>query len=183
MKVRFSLYERKGQEECLKVLKETWGDEWIENRQAIQEGAVKALLPLESQLKVVLQRENIEAEIGFDVWMEEQKQSEDTVCIQTYLMPKKVGTLSLENLELWFRLGKAFVVLFEVLDEFYHPKDATIPEEIIKEATYRELRLVSSDIAREGIPQEMKRDIGEIKRGLSHLEPFICFEEPFIDFD
>lgn len=175
MKVRLNFYKKESQKDILKQFIEMWRDHFNEYEEVILRGLARALRPIESQLRTVLERERVESEIAFDVWVEEQKYpsreeettiKRDVLCFQIYLSP---DILSKKLSALWIRFGGKIQVPFPVFD-LINDKDKVTSQEVVEQFVYDRARLVSSDIAREGIPKEMKQDIGEIKRLWSKLK-------------
>lgn len=162
MKMRFMLYNEivQSEPEFLKPLKEIWGDRFPEYEQAMLRGIAKAFRLVENQIKIVLDREGVEGEIAFDVFTGIGGK-DDKLGVLLSFSPKDAGGL-------WFELGGKGLEFGSPINKYFIKyKETNVAQ--VEETTYGYAKCLASDIAREGIPREMKQVIAEVARGLNHL--------------
>ena len=160
---RFSFFEdvleREEQKKRLKFYEDLWGDSFWKNQIALEDGIKMGLEPIISQLKSILQREHLDAEeIGFDVRV---YRGDGADMLQVHY-------LFLTH-NLWFDLYKPGDNSHSVISIHDLGSISTLPEDI-KNYGRRRASMIAGDVAREGIPKDMKSVIGEIKRGLSYID-------------
>jgi hypothetical protein len=179
MRIRLGLFEKEGEENFFKELQDMWGKDFVKNKEALLCGITDALRPLDAQFKVILERENLEGAVAFNTYLKEYKEKETELCVQIYFWPlerdSEMRKTKFPEYNFWFVMGDPFTIPFPVFDLYYDEETETMPEEILRNFAYEKARLITSDIARDGVPKKIKRSINEIKSGLSYHVPNMNF--------